>query len=230
MAEDPNCEVLDNRSKLNMALVHARLELTGIIYKGGQNTAQRYNYVGHEQVLMVVRSILLKHGLLFLPTHVKYVAKLDHGEKSPVLLWEGMFELTHIESGEMRVFTCMASTILNDKGAFVASTSLERVALLRLMALAGSSDEEASPYVEDPESDHSQGEQEQKQEANERLTAALAALAKCQDQADMVTWFRKADKTQFNDIEQQKLNVNFMGRCKTLNVNHTAIVKEARAK
>jgi hypothetical protein len=230
-------DIAPDNAPLWSALRDARRELTGVIYKGGSNQAQRYKYVGHEQVLMVVRGVLLKHDLVFLPTHVKYVAAVEKtgeaGKVTTVLLWEGLFELTHVPSGMTKAFSCMASTILNDKAAFVASTSLERVALLRLMALAGSSDEDTQPFVEDPESDHAEQEAPSKP-ANvssiDRTTAAIQAVNACEDQATMVAWFRKVDAGKWSDIEQQKMNTAFMARLKALNLNWQAIVKEARGK
>jgi hypothetical protein len=131
---------------LTKALCQARSKLSGTVFKSGMNQHQRYAYVGHEQVVRSgAREALGECGLALVQTNVELVSDAVPAGKVQAHLYRGEFLLLH-ESGESLPLTFLATVQPNDKSAFVASTSLDRVALLRLLCLAGSSDE-------DPESD-----------------------------------------------------------------------------
>jgi hypothetical protein len=141
-------------SELAKALVAARKELKGTVFKSGINQHQRYAYVGHEAVITGgARDALNNHGLALVQVSVEHVGEVPGG-KTKCMLWRGAYELLH-ESGEKMSFSFVATTQENDKSAFVASTSLDRTAHLRVLALAGSSEE-------DPEHDsHDRAAQQQ---------------------------------------------------------------------
>lgn len=156
---------------LASALIKARKAAHATVFKAGRNTDQRYRYVGHEQVIVASRDILLDAGLSLEQRAVEYAGELiapGRQGNRPVWRWVGHFVLVH-ESGEERGYRFEATTQPNDKAAFVASTSLDRVAHMRVLELAGTEDE-------DPESDwHDQrarqdaplGAQEPRQDARE---------------------------------------------------------------
>lgn len=131
------------------ALIAARKRVNATVYKGGFNQAQRYKYVGHEQVLTSgARDALLESGLVLVQTSVTYTGTVEYETKNgrqSCMCWIGGFLLAH-ESGEGIELSFSATTGTNDKAAFVASTALDRTAHMRVLALAGTNDE-------DPEDD-----------------------------------------------------------------------------
>ncbi len=138
--------IADNQptTTLNEALIAARKQMHGTVYKDGYNKQQNYNFVGHEQVLMSgARDALLAHGLVLEQRSVEYagelVAESDRGRRT-IWHWTGTYALVHV-SGEERPYRFAATTQPNDKGAFVASTALDRTAYLRVLSLTGSKDE-----------------------------------------------------------------------------------------
>ncbi len=131
---------------LNEALIAARRAVHALVFKANEHKGQGgYTYVSHEQVLIHARDALLSHGLLLEQRSVAYDGELtvptQRGE-SRVWRWTGAFALVH-ERGEERPYVFAATTQPNDKGAFVASTSLDRVAHMRVLQLAGTKDENA---------------------------------------------------------------------------------------
>jgi hypothetical protein len=134
--------------ELTKALAAARSAMKGTVYKGGTNQHQRYPYVGHEHVMTSgAREALSEQGLALVQTGVEYVGEVPGG-KVQVLLWRGSFRLLHT-SGESLDLSLLATTQANDKSAFVASTSLDRTAFLRVLALAGSAEEDPEHDVHD---------------------------------------------------------------------------------
>lgn len=133
-----------DETNINRALVRARRELHGTVHKEGYNRDQKYAYVGHEQVLMCgAREALLKHGLVLEQRSVEYAGELvaeTYKGKRTIWRWTGTYALVHV-SGDERLYTFSATTQPNDKAAFVASTSLDRTAYLRLLSLAGTDEE-----------------------------------------------------------------------------------------
>lgn len=135
---------MEQLPKLTAALVSARMAVADTVYKAGRNTHQKYPYVGHEDVVRHARKALLEAGLTLEETSVEYVGVLtsvtSRGE-APVWRWRGSFVLSHT-SGEWRSYTYESTTQPGDKAAFVASTSLDRTALMRVMQLAGTVEED----------------------------------------------------------------------------------------
>lgn len=132
-------------SQLSQALIAARKDVHGTVFKAGRNDAQKFTYVGHEHVIEHVRAALLKHGLDYLQTSCVRVGESKHqasrGEMT-MLHWEARARITHAESGEtLEIGPIEGTTQTGDKVAYVASTSLDRTILLRLFNLAGSREE-----------------------------------------------------------------------------------------
>lgn len=126
---------------LNQALLAARAAVSARVLKAGRNEHQKYNFVSHEHVLQHARASLLAHGLLLEQRSVEYAGELTMA-KSVAWRWSGTFALVH-HTGEERAYTFAATTQPNDKAAYVASTSLDKVALMRVLQLAGTDDENA---------------------------------------------------------------------------------------
>lgn len=135
--------------ELTKALVKARIACNAVVHKAGKNQAQNYSYVGHEQVLVSgAREALLAHGLVLVETAVMFAGEMKYATRNGEQLcwrWRGEFVLLH-DSGEFQRFEFEATTGPNDKAAFVASTALDRTAMLRICQLAGGA-------KEDPEHD-----------------------------------------------------------------------------
>lgn len=128
---------MSEQNKLVAALAAARKHIPhGTVHKGGQNSHQNYKFAGHEQVVKVAREALYLNGLTLTQVRVEYKSEIAKAQ-----LWEGTFLLEH-ESGGERTLVYQATTQPNDKSAFVASTALDRTALLRVLQLAGSADED----------------------------------------------------------------------------------------
>lgn len=177
-------------SELAKALASARAVMRGTVYKGGANQHQKYAYVGHEHVLTSgAREAMHEHGLSLVQTGVDFVGEVPAG-KASALLWRGAFKLIHT-SGESLDLSYMATTQPNDKAAFVASTALDRTAFLRVLALAGSSDEDPehdehdtrARYDREPPTTQANAAQQaaraaENATAHERARAAAAAALK----------------------------------------------------
>lgn len=161
-------------SELAKALTKARAALRGTVFKGGTNTHNKYPYVGHEHVMTSgAREALQENDLSLVQTGVEFVGDVPGG-KSQVLLWKGTFKLLHA-SGESLDLTFLATTQGGDKAAFIASTGLDRTAWLRVLALAGSSED-------DPDHDENNRHQQhepttQQQAAQQAARAAESATA-----------------------------------------------------
>lgn len=144
---------------LTKALCGARSELSGTVFKAGVNQHQRYAYVGHEQVVRSgAREALSKHGLALVQTNVELVSDALPAGKVAAHLYRGTFVLLH-EGGASMPLQFLATVQPNDKSAFVASTSLDRIALLRLLCLAGSSDEDPEADYHDQQTQRDQQQQ-----------------------------------------------------------------------
>lgn len=136
-------------SELTKALIQARIACGAVVRKDGQNTAQGFNYVGHVHVLVSgAREALLLNGLSLAEKSVEFAGELSIPKRDGAQLiwrWRGVFELAHI-GGESREYTFEATTFAADKAAYIASTALDRTAMLRVCQLAGGA-------KEDPEHD-----------------------------------------------------------------------------
>lgn len=132
-------------AELIKALVKARMACKAVVKKEGRNQAQSYSYVGHEHVLTSgAREALLTNGLVLVESGVHYVGEMHYATKNgqqTCWRWKGEFLLLH-EAGGVLKFEFEATTGTNDKTGFVASTALDRTALLRICQLAGSAHED----------------------------------------------------------------------------------------
>lgn len=174
-------------SKLTRALVRARKSVQATVYKSGRNKDQSYSYVGHEAVVTSARGALLEQDLTLEQRSVEYLGELVYTTRNgprPVWRWVGSYALVH-ESGEERLYRFEATTQPNDKAAFVASTSLDRVAHMRVLQLAGTDEENPEHDSHDDRARHEQPSPyrnepfplaSQPQEGPQRPQAPLAAV------------------------------------------------------
>lgn len=231
---------------LYAALMRCRNALKGKVYKGGTNSAQKYNYVGHEQVIEVTRDVLSENELLLIQTKTEYMQRVSsHDESKGLHIWRGYFTLLHVPTGETLELSFEGTTVPNDKSAYVASTAIERTALLRLFLLAGSGDRDAkeSPYVEDPESDHSGTDAtlaapkaaqpasaavSQGEVVSEELTEALGKLAQCRSLAAIQAWFLVFDSWQAPAVVKARAKAAYEAHCISFGFKPGVVAQAAR--
>jgi len=216
------------------ALLAARREIKAVVFKSGENSAQKYKYVGHEQVLTSgARDVLLKHGLVLVQKSVEYEGESLYTTRSgsnSAWRWQGTFMLAH-ESGEvLDNLKYSATTGPNDKAAFVASTALDRTAHMRILELAGTN--------EDPEHDEHEQEAVPRQFAPFRQgatipgpggtsTVLLAQLDSATSYEQMLSWTEKALNVfgaPANTPEWKAFGV----RCKALSLDGKELVAKAK--
>ena len=134
---------MEDKKNIVEAMLAARNELSAVLPK--KNQGHGYRYVGHRDVIEHVRDAFQRHGVLFGPPKAlakpEEIGRTKNG--SSVLLWHFTYCVYHV-SGESLDYQISASTLGNDKCAFVANTAAERTLLLRLAGLAGGD-------AEDPE-------------------------------------------------------------------------------
>ena len=143
---------------LRRALADAQALVKGLVYKAGANQEQRYRFVGHEDVIEHVRAVMVACGIVLMPTSLRFVQELAwttaKGQRI-AWLWEQTFTVAHAHSDETQMAVVQVTTMPNDKASFVASTAADRTLLMRLMRLAGTSEE-------NPEDDsHDEGDRRQ---------------------------------------------------------------------
>lgn len=163
--------------ELITALIAARQAVHLKVHKAGKNSAQGYKFVGHEHVLEHSRAAMLAHGLILEQVGVEYLGSETYTTRSgtnSAWRWRGTHKLIHV-SGEERTYVFEATTGPNDKAAFVASTALDRTAILRIMQLAGSDEE-------NPE--HDSNEQDAKPAGKAKRTLEDVAGAHAESVAD----------------------------------------------
>lgn len=129
----------DLRLKLRVALLKAITESKGVLDQASKNADQEYTYLGHAQALQDVRTAMASNGLtiehVFLEREADTWIPTSRGDALRHA-WRGICLITHVEGGILpRVVR--AFTMPNDKSAFVASTSIDRVLMLRLMRMGG---------------------------------------------------------------------------------------------
>lgn len=210
-------------SELNKALVTARAAVGPTVYKAGKNEVQRYAFVGHEHVVTHARAAMLAAGLVLEQTRVEYVQDLTYATRNGeqhAWLWRGDFALLHT-SGESRSYSFVATTGPNDKAGFVASTALDRTAILRIMQLAGSLEED----LEHDANNQADVPVQRRNTATSVQSHVDDALTTCKDRAAMVRWARdlvamSGDKTHAWQA--------FAAQCAILELSPGDIAKEAR--
>ena len=170
-------------TKLFAALVAARQEVRATVFKAGRNESQRFAYVGHEHVLVSgAREALLKHGLALVQTCVEHAGEATYRTSKGEAIawrWRGAFVLAHV-SGETLSLVFEATTQAGDKASYVASTALDRTAHLRVLELAGSSEE-------DPEDDSHDAQPPQSNAGVDQLIRDLASVG---DADTLTDWAR----------------------------------------
>lgn len=182
-----------SRGALAKALAQVRLAAPWYVTKGGFNAHQKYPFVGHPDVMAHPgRTLLAEHGLALMQVGLKYNSEIPGG-KNTVLLWDGVYKLKHV-SGEEEIIECQATTMAGDKSAFVASTALDRTVWLRVLALAGSEDEDPdytgqAPQNGDPKAAQAQrvAEQRDAPQLSQEVLGLLALLdnAQSREEAEM---------------------------------------------
>jgi hypothetical protein len=212
----------EKMGELVAALVKARAQLKGTVFKAGRNDAQRFAYVGHEHVLVSgAREALLSCGLVLVQTGVEYagesVYKTSKGEAT-CWRWRGSFVLAHT-SGAQMILSFEATTQANDKAGYVASTALDRTAHLRVLELAGSSEE-------DPE--HDPGAQQQPQVSGDLFGDMLADLEQRSAPEALTQWARDLAVLKARADQKKPLWDAFGARCKGLGHDPATLAANAR--
>lgn len=218
-----------SNAELTVALVKARQEMRGTVYKAGRNDAQRFAYVGHEHVLVSgARDALLKHGLALVQTGVEFAGESTYRTSkgdNACWRWRGKFTLAHTSGGALEL-TFEATTQANDKAGYVASTALDRTAHLRVLELAGSSEE-------DPEHNSHDDEPQRRQDTVSSGHDAAAAqmgrdLDVIRDEQTLVQWARTLAAMKFGAQATGMLWRGFGERCKELGLDPHAVAAQAR--
>lgn len=214
------------KDTLISALVKARIACKPTVHKGGFNSSQKYNFVGHEQVLLSgAREALLVHGLVLVETGVSFAGHLDYKTSNGAQLcwrWVGKFLLMHGPSGERLEISVEATTGTNDKSAFVASTALDRTAIMRVLQLAGSASE-------DPEHDS----HDAYRAANERpakvakIAETLDSLAEAGAPPPFATAPAAIETTKAPSIDPAEVHKAIIRRDQLVS-NYNALAKAAR--
>lgn len=226
---------------LTAALVRARLSIaSGKVHKGSKNSHQGYAYAGHEDVVEVARKALLAEGLTLTQIGVSYV-----GEVPKALLWSGDFVLRHTSGGSERM-QYQATTMGSDKAAFIASTALDRTALLRVLQLAGSAEENPEHDSHEPQAQQQpRNTQQSAQRAQELLAGAAAKqadskrwmdghivkLGSVQDPDKLVAWYRELMDYQGCDWNAKLPVRDAFGQfCRDNGCDPALVAKQARSK
>lgn len=129
---------------LRAAINAAAMALNGLVDKAGVNTQYDYAYVGHSHVIDHVRETLLAHGVVVLPTDLRFVRVLE-SRGSGLFLWKQRFSVEHVHSTERRTAALHVTTLAGEQSSAKASTAADRTFLMRLCRLAGRSDQTDSP-------------------------------------------------------------------------------------
>lgn len=242
----------DAKPNLRSALAAAQAEVKGLVYKAGANSEQRYRFVGHEDVIGHVREAMVKYGVVVVPTGLRFVQELKWptaAKERVAWLWEQSFEILHAQSDERACATVQVTTMPNDKASFVASTAADRTLLMRLMRLAGTSEE--NPEDDSHDEDHHQqsggqrpaqtqpraanggnAQRPQQQPSNgsgKVVEQLLTDLGKATgDRETLANYYEhaRAELAQCGANEQQKKIVwdAFGGRCKSAGLEPRAVV------
>lgn len=226
---------------LREALSAAMAQFGGTVFKEGANKAQGYRYVGHEHVVEHVRKALVANGVVIVPTNLRFISEMPKwttrsGEQT-AWLWEQTFEICHAGSDECRTVTVQATTNANDKAAFVASTAADRTLLMRLMRLAGTSEENPEHDSHDDERGGGPAKAATKSEPGvakavmETLHRELAA----QPDFDALALFHnhaltQMDKARVDEGPRQAFWAAWGKRCEALRLNPGKVAAAARAK
>ena len=234
---------------LARALCAARLDLKATVHRGGFNKHNGYHYVGHEDVLTSgARESLARNELALLQTGIDLVGEVPGG-KTTILLWRGKYKLLHV-SGEQLDIEVAGTTQHNDKCAYQASTMLDRTVYLRLLALAGSSDEDTdfdgkrgAPQQNAPE----QGARAQAvaatfepkkvqpaaagpaPEALAAIKTLHADVTTLDKETQLVTWAKMLRRVPVDKVHKEAAWTAFADRAGKLGLDAVKLIKEADA-
>lgn len=214
-------------SGLVSALIAARKKVQATVYKAGQNRTQNYAFVGHEHVLAHVRAALLENELSLEQTKVEFVQELLYSTRNgqqTAWLWRGTHVLIH-SSGEIREYVFLATTGTNDKSGFVASTSLDRTALLRVMQLAGSNEE--NPEHDSHEPTQRGGQASRNADADEIGAMVNIDLPRCVDKDSLALWAQRMIEL-VGPVKATPPWKAFQARCEALNLQPRDVVNAAQ--
>jgi len=128
-----------------LTALHAAMGEIGQVRKGKTNTFHGYKYAGEEEIIEEVRPMLLKHGLMLIPSLDGDARMDEHGNTHVVM----SYTLAHV-SGEtipnIRIPGCgndrSSKGVVGDKGTYKALTGANKYALMKLLMIATSDDPE----------------------------------------------------------------------------------------
>lgn len=235
---------------LRRALADAQSRCKGLVFKAGANQEQRYRFVGHEDVVEHVRTVMVACGIILIPASLRFVQELlwktAKGERV-AWLWEQTITVAHAHSDETMTAVVQVTTMPNDKASFVASTAADRTLLMRLMRLAGTSEENpeddshdendrrqngGGPAKAQPRTTGNAGGQQRAQNTNEAgrvvqgLVNDLSRASADRETLASFYEFARAELSQCSATDQQKKMVwdAFGERCKAANLNPRQVI------
>lgn len=214
-------------SEITKALVAARKAISPTVYKAGKNEAQRYAYAGHEHVVTHARAAMLANGLALEQVRVTHESVMTYSTRNGeqiAWLWRGDFALLHA-SGESRSYSFLATTAANDKAAYVASTALDRTAILRVMQLAGSTEEDPEHDSNDQSDGPHQSDTRRHAVATGVQSHVDGALALCTSREMIVRWARELTRMSGDKTMAWQA---FAAQCAILELSPKEIASEAR--
>lgn len=179
-----NAPDLVKHASLREALNAAARDVNGLVEKAGRNSEFKYAYVGHEHVLDHTREVLLRHGVAVIPTHLRFVQSIPFKGDRVLFLWEQTFEVSHTDSSDSLTPSLNITTLASESAAAKASTAADRVMLMRLCRLAGTSDQgESDRELEG-----------RRQAERDRARAARASRAGADEHGEMKPDTREQEK------------------------------------
>lgn len=123
-------------SSLRAALNSVALDLPDLMERAGKSEDRDYAYVSHEHVILHVRRKLLEHGVVVIPRELRFIEPVG-----AMLVWEQSFVVQHEHSAEEQRGSVQVTTATTEQAASRASTSADRIFLMRLCRLAAQSDQ-----------------------------------------------------------------------------------------
>lgn len=123
------------------AKINAVMQEIMTVPKNGVNTHFNYKYVKEEDLLDMIRPLLIKHGLAYLPPNV--IEQQRNGEFTKVNM---EFTLGDVETGETLKSTFWGEgQDKNDKGLYKAYTGATKYFLMKTFLIPTNDDAEADP-------------------------------------------------------------------------------------
>ena len=134
--------------------VRAIMADSGYIQKAGRNTIQKYKYVSEEQLVDRLRKLMVKHGVLMIPS-VKEIdtQTIDRGGGKPPFIYVTVvldYLMVDADTGAgVRIGVAGTGIDTQDKALYKAMTGANKYALMKAFQI---------PSGDDPEDDSWQGE------------------------------------------------------------------------